>query len=93
MEAMACRTPVVATRTGWPAEAVVDAFNGACVDVDDGEALTRETERILALPDAAWRRMSSNAFATVRDSSWERSADLFERALLAQVEGAAALTA
>ncbi|MBA3915694.1 MAG: glycosyltransferase family 4 protein, partial [Acidobacteriales bacterium] len=24
MEAMACRTPVIATRTGWPAEAVVD---------------------------------------------------------------------
>jgi glycosyltransferase involved in cell wall biosynthesis len=32
MEAMACRTPVVATRTGWPAEAIVAGFNGACVD-------------------------------------------------------------
>jgi glycosyltransferase involved in cell wall biosynthesis len=90
MEAMACRTPVVATRTGWPAEAIVDGFNGACVPVDDVAALTRETERILMLPDAPWRRMSANAFETVRESSWARSADLFERALLAQVEGAAA---
>jgi len=93
MEAMACRTPVVATRTGWPAEAIVAGFNGACVDVDDGATLVRETERILALPDAQWRRLSANAFETVRESSWERSADLFERSLLAQVEGAAALPA
>ena len=93
MEAMACRTPVVATRTGWPAEAIVTGFNGACVDVDDGAALVREAERVLALPDAQWRRLSANAFETVRESSWERSADLFERSLLAQVEGAAALPA
>ena len=93
MEAMACRTLVVATRTGWPAEAIVTGFNGACVDVDDRAALVREAERLLALPDAQWRRLSANAFETVRESSWERSADLFERALLAQMEGAAALPA
>ena len=29
MEAMACRTPVVATHTGWPAEAVIDGVNGS----------------------------------------------------------------
>jgi hypothetical protein len=61
MEAMACRTPVVSTRTGWPAEAIVDGFNGACVEVDDVAALTREAERILTLSDAQWRRMSANA--------------------------------
>jgi glycosyltransferase involved in cell wall biosynthesis len=93
MEAMACRTPVVATRTGWPAEAIVDGYNGACVEVDDGAALTREAERILTLTDAQWRRMSANAYETVRQSSWSASADLFERALLAQLEGAAALPA
>lgn len=81
MEAMACRTPVVATRTGWPAEAIVTGFNGACVPVDDEHALAAETEAILRLPDAQWRRLSANAFETVREASWERSARLFEKAL------------
>jgi len=81
MEAMACRTPVVATRTGWPAEAIVDGVNGACVGIDDVEALARETERLLRLSDEDWRALSDGAYATVRDSSWERSTDLFEAAL------------
>jgi hypothetical protein len=45
------------------------------------------------LPDAQCASAFSNAFETVRESSWERSADLFERSLLAQVEAAAALPA
>jgi len=93
MEAMACRTPVVATRTGWPAEAVIDGVNGACVDVDDVDALAHQTERLLRLPDAEWRRVSQRAFDTVRDSSWERSADLFEQALQRVVSRPAAVAA
>jgi glycosyltransferase involved in cell wall biosynthesis len=81
MEAMACRTPVVATRTGWPAEAIVDGHNGACVPIDDVAALAARTTELLQLPDDAWRRVSTNAYETVRTSSWERSTDLFEAAL------------
>jgi glycosyltransferase involved in cell wall biosynthesis len=81
MEAMACRTPVVATQTGWPAEALVQGVNGACVPVDDVGALERETERILRLTDADWRAMSEAAYETVRANSWEHSTDLFEKAL------------
>ncbi len=81
MEAMACRTPVVATRTGWPAEAIVDGVNGACVDVDDVEGLARETQRVLRLADADWRAVSQAAFDTVRHSSWLESAKLFAQAL------------
>lgn len=86
MEAMACRTPVVATQTGWPAEAVVTGVNGACVGVDDLEGLVRETEQVLRLSDADWRAMSQRAFETVRDSSWDRSTELFEQALQRVVE-------
>lgn len=81
MEAMACRTPVVSTRTGWPAHALIDGLNGACVNIDDTEALARATQRILVLPDNAWRHLSDHAFESVRASNWERSADLFEQAL------------
>lgn len=81
MEAMACRTPVVATRTGWPAEAVVDGVNGACVAVDDVDGLARETERLLCLTPAEWRCLSDGAFETVCESSWGRSAALFASVL------------
>jgi glycosyltransferase involved in cell wall biosynthesis len=82
MEAMACRTPVVSTRTGWPEEAIVDGVNGALADVDDVEALASAVLGILALDDAAWRKLSDGAARTVSDSSWERSARLFEAALI-----------
>ena len=86
MEAMACRTPVVSTRTGWPEEAIVDGVNGYCVEVDDVSALAESAHRLLVLPDVQWRNVSHAAFETVRESTWERSCDLFERALVRAVE-------
>lgn len=82
MEAMACRTPVVSTRTGWPEEAIIEGVNGALVDIDDANALAASAAAILSLNDERWRMMSQAAFDTVRDSSWQRAADLFEQALL-----------
>ncbi len=80
MEAMACRTPVVSTRTGWPEE-VLDGSNGASVAIGDAEALAAEARRLLELTDERWRRVSEAAFRTVSESSWDRSVDLFEAAL------------
>ena len=82
MEAMACRTPVVSTRTGWPAEAIVDGVNGALADVDDVAGLAAGVSRILQLDAPRWRALSDGAARTVADSSWERSARLFEAALI-----------
>lgn len=81
IEAMACRTPVVATRTGWPAEAIESGKNGYLVDVDDVSALSQSLIKVLSLDDGAWRQMSSNAMRTVAESSWEASAKLFHAAL------------
>jgi glycosyltransferase involved in cell wall biosynthesis len=82
MEAMACRTPVVSTRTGWPEEAVKSRWNGVLVDVDDVSALAGAVEWVLQQPDEAWRTLSSNAFETVAGSSWDVSAAMFEKALV-----------
>ena len=81
MEAMACRTPVVSTKAGWPEEAVETGKNGVLVDVDDVEALTQGAASILALSEENWREMSNNAFNTVAASSWQESANQFENAL------------
>jgi glycosyltransferase involved in cell wall biosynthesis len=82
MEAMACRTPVVSTRTGWPEEAIVTGMNGALADVDDVQGLADGMVDILRMSDDEWARLSEGAAQTVRDSSWERSARMFEAALI-----------
>jgi glycosyltransferase involved in cell wall biosynthesis len=81
MEAMACRTPVVSTKTGWPEEAVVTGKNGVLVEVDDIDGLTQGAATILSLPDIAWREMSENAYNTVALSNWQESTSQFEKIL------------
>ena len=81
MEAMACYTPVVSTRAGWPEEAIVSGKNGILVDVDDVDAFTQGAASVLSLSDAGWREMSQNAYDTVSASTWEESAQKFEDVL------------
>lgn len=81
MEAMACRTPVVATKTGWPEEAVRTGWNGVLVDVDDRAAVAQGIEWMLSRSDEEWRDLSANAYATAASGSWEKSAETFEKAL------------
>lgn len=81
MEAMACRTPVVSTNTGWPAEAIKSGWNGVLVGIEDVDALAEGAEWILSRSDDAWRELSANAHATATAGSWRKSAELFEEAL------------
>lgn len=86
MEAMACRTPVVSTRTGWPQEAIKSNWNGMLVDVEDTAGLVDCVASVLSRSDSEWREMSANAFATVASSTWDQSASAFESALLRAYE-------
>lgn len=81
MEAMACRTPVVSTRTGWPEESIQSGLNGYLVEIGDVMGLVDATKRILSLSEAAWREMSARAWETVAQSTWQNSARMFVRAL------------
>jgi glycosyltransferase involved in cell wall biosynthesis len=81
LEAMACRTPVVSTRTGWPADAIRTGWNGSLADIDDVTGLTRGVEWVLSRTDVEWQTLSANAHATATASSWQDSAKLFENAL------------
>jgi glycosyltransferase involved in cell wall biosynthesis len=82
IEAMACRTPVVSTRTGWPEEAIVSGRNGLLVDVDDEDGLGRGLEWVLTRCDRAWKELSARAYETAVNGSWQESTELFERALM-----------
>lgn len=81
MEAMACRTPVVSTRTGWPEEAILTGENGVLVDIDDRHALAEALEWILTRDEKTWQALSENAFLTASRGSWDESSELFEQAL------------
>jgi glycosyltransferase involved in cell wall biosynthesis len=89
LEAMACRTPVVATRTGWPEEAVVSGRNGWLVDVDDEAGLACGLEWVLTRSDHEWRELSAQAYETSAVGSWQQSNDLLEQALMRACERAA----
>lgn len=89
MEAMACRTPVVSTRAGWPEEAVRSGWNGWLTNVDDVDELARGLEWVLTRSNEEWESLSDNALATVAGTSWQISADLFEQSLRRACERAA----
>jgi glycosyltransferase involved in cell wall biosynthesis len=81
MEAMACRTPVVSTKTGWPEEVIKSECNGLLVDNGDVDGLASGIEWVLAQGEEDWMRLSANAYETLANSSWDNSATLFEDAL------------
>jgi len=81
MEAMACRTPVVSTKAGWPAEGVVSGKNGVLVNVDDIEAIVEGIQWVFNLSEEKWKSVSNCAANTVADCSWGNSASKFEEAL------------
>jgi glycosyltransferase involved in cell wall biosynthesis len=89
MEAMACRTPVVSTDTGWPSEAIESGWNGVLVNVGDVAGLAQGAEWILSQSDESWKTLSANAYATATAGSWRESARLFEAALRRACERAA----
>lgn len=82
LEAMACRTPVVGTRTGAAPELIDDGMNGHVVDVEDSEALGERLLRVLSLAPDDWVSMSNAALSTTRDYTWTDATDLFERTLI-----------
>jgi glycosyltransferase involved in cell wall biosynthesis len=81
LEAMACRTPVISTRTGWPEDAIVTDWNGVLVDINDVAGLAQGIEWVLSRSDEEWKTLSANAFATASAGSWEKSVKMFEQSL------------
>ncbi|WP_043476848.1 glycogen synthase [Streptomyces collinus] len=87
LEAMACGTPVVASRVGGIPEVVADGRTGLLVDVDDAfEAnLARALDTVLGDPEAARRMGEAGRVRAVEEFGWEavarRTAGLYEEIL------------
>lgn len=82
LEAMACRCPVVATRTGCAPDVIEDGVNGFVVDVGDAAAMGARLADMLDLDAARWQAMSEAALERVFSYTWDEATRLFERALL-----------
>src|SRR5207253_2850014 len=70
LEAMACRTPVIATPAGAAPE-LLSRGGGILVKPEDPQEMARAIERVCAMDDASWRAMSDIAYRTATSYSWE----------------------
>ncbi|NUM54717.1 MAG: glycosyltransferase family 4 protein [Candidatus Hydrogenedentes bacterium] len=80
LEAMACRTPVIATPTGAAPE-LVGQGGGILVNHESPRAIADAILRVARMSDAQWRAMSDRAYETARGYTWDDAVDRFEAAL------------
>lgn len=80
LEAMACRTPVIATPAGAAPE-LVGAGGGIMVEPENPESMAAAIVRIARLGEEEWRAMSDAAHAIAGRYTWDDATDLFEAAL------------
>jgi glycosyltransferase involved in cell wall biosynthesis len=80
LEAMACRTPVIATPAGAAPE-LINEGGGILVKPQDPIDMAIAIERIARMPREEWRDLSAAAARTAGNHTWDNSADQFERVL------------
>jgi glycosyltransferase involved in cell wall biosynthesis len=80
LEAMACRTPVIATPVGAAPELL---SNGGGILLNDHsiESMVKITLTVNAMRDSEWEAMSNQAYEEAKKYSWDDATDLFEKAL------------
>ncbi len=79
LEAMACRTPVVATRAG-AAPQLINGENGVLVD-HSLDGVVEGARALVSMAPDEWARASQAAFETARVHQWDRACKAFEAAL------------
>jgi glycosyltransferase involved in cell wall biosynthesis len=80
LEAMACRTPVVATPAGAAPELLAEG-GGVLVEPENPQDMADAIVRVCGLSAEAWRAMSDAAYSTATRYTWDDATDLFEAAL------------
>lgn len=89
LEAMACRTPVIAVRAG-AAPDLVGAGGGVLLDTHTPDEMANAIGRFAEMSRDEWAAHSERAAAVARSYPLERATTGFEAALYRAVEGASA---
>ena len=84
LEAMACRTPVLATRAG-AAPDLIDGSNGTLLEPTP-EAFVAELRRFDQMSPAQWQEFSNAAHQTAHGYSWDDATDMLVAALTKHVK-------
>ncbi|MEX0271236.1 glycosyltransferase family 4 protein [Leptolyngbyaceae cyanobacterium UHCC 1019] len=80
LEAMACRTPVIATPAGAAPE-LLEQGGGILVKPEDPADMATAIQTICQLSEADWKMMSDRAHGTAIGYTWEDATDRFEAGL------------
>lgn len=80
LEAMACRTPVVAAPAGAAPELLAGG-GGILLSAASPPEMAAALERLLALPEEEWRTIGARARAVAERHGWDESARQLEQAL------------
>lgn len=81
LEAMACRTPVIATTAG-AAPQLINAENGRLVALEDAQAMASAMLEIHRMDETAWQQLSNGALKTAQSYTWSDAARKLEEAFL-----------
>jgi glycosyltransferase involved in cell wall biosynthesis len=79
-EAMACRTPVIATRAGAAPE-LIERGGGWLIPTEDAEAMAKAIVAACSLSPQEWANASETAYASVKGRTWVDAGDAFAAAL------------
>jgi glycosyltransferase involved in cell wall biosynthesis len=88
LEAMACRTPVIASPAGAAPELLVEG-GGVLLPGAEASSMADAIDRVFALDGPRWEALSARARAIAEAHDWNASALLFEAALQAAVDARA----
>lgn len=80
VEALACRTPIIATPMGVAPE-LVEEGGGLLVRAEDGADMCRAILKVAAMSNDEWSALSERAHAIAATRSWASSINLMEEAL------------
>lgn len=80
LEAMACRTPVIATNAG-AAEELVNRSSGALLTSDRVDEMASKIVEIVTLNNESWMDLSAGAYSVAEKHSWQTAASKFENTL------------
>ncbi len=86
LEAMACRTPVIATSAGAAPE-LLAAGGGRLVEVEDVEGMAKAMIEFANMPAESWSQISDSAYRMATSNTWDIATDAFEDAIVAALDG------